>query len=596
MAATFLLLGSVSTVVFRALVVRDPMHGGWLIFVPLVLILLMLPLAPSAPELEGYEKGSAIGINILAPVTVLSVVFGAGAAWTVWAQGQVGAIKGGLTLLPTVNLMFETLLAYLGRTFVPARMSVSYTWSEYPNINTAGLIGAVAVCALLWIAVRLAGSLDRNRRLVAFGIFWYFIAFIPVSNLVPTSTKMADRYLFVPTVGAILAVLALCVSWVSVSRTRQLALCIGFLVVSITYGVWSYRRTQIWCGTNTVWNGTPQPDLSLWTAAVDVDRDDVFALRNLALTYLRLVPPQADKALEHLKHALQTAQANQSKIAGDKVLVLSPIHEALGDGYITRASQLAADKPGSEMWQQKKVAYANAVQHLKLAADSLSGFAPMDARLLSRLSEASEGQAEMDDQEALLTKPENRDSLLRERDELRGRSEEAMHRAQSILTAGGVTTLDPIYRMVMIGLGNIPFGRAAWAANGQEKAAYYQQALTQYQSAAALLPDDPRPVFYQGLCYERLTELAQSPEEKKAQFSLGQAALTKASTLTVDIPDYNPALPYRGMASLYAHINDFQSALTALRRAKQLDTTQSPDLDRDIRSLETYLAAQGKKP
>ena len=33
--------------------------------------------------------------------------------------------------------------------------------------------------------------------------FLVLVALIPVSNLVPTSTKMADRYLFVPTVGAV---------------------------------------------------------------------------------------------------------------------------------------------------------------------------------------------------------------------------------------------------------------------------------------------------------------------------------------------------------------------------------------------------------
>jgi tetratricopeptide (TPR) repeat protein len=219
----------------------------------------------------------------------------------------------------------------------------------------------------------------------------------------------------------------------------------------------------------------------------------------------------------------------------------------------------------------------------------------MDARVLSRLSEASEGQAQMNDQEFVSARPENRDPLMRERDELWGRSEEALRRAQAILTAGRVTAADPNYRMVMIDLGNIPFGRAAWAASVQEKVAYYQQAVLLYQRAAALLPDDPRPVFYEGLCYERLTELAQSPEEKKVRFSLGQAALKKASTMMLDTPDYNPALPYRGMASLHAHMSDFQAALAALKQAKQLDTTQSPDVDRDIQSIEAYLAAQGKK-
>ena len=209
LTAIFLVTAGVSAVVFRSLLLRDPAHGGWLILVPIALLLSMLALPPSAPKLAAFHDGSA-GIRVLGPpLVVLSVVSGAGSAWTFWAQSQVGAIKGGLTLLPTLNLTFEAMLAYAWKTFVPAYMSASYTWSEYPYVSLKGILGAALVCVAVWTAMRLAGAPDRNRRLTAFGIFWFLIALVPVSNLVPTSTKMADRYLFVPTVGATLALLAL---------------------------------------------------------------------------------------------------------------------------------------------------------------------------------------------------------------------------------------------------------------------------------------------------------------------------------------------------------------------------------------------------
>ena len=59
--------------------------------------------------------------------------------------------------------------------------------------------------------------------------------------------------------------------------------------------------------------------------------------------YLRLSPPEADKALTHLNHALQVSEASQRRIAGDKRLhSLTPVYEASGDGYYARASQLSA--------------------------------------------------------------------------------------------------------------------------------------------------------------------------------------------------------------------------------------------------------------
>jgi hypothetical protein len=418
---------------------------------------------------------------------------------------------------------------------------------------------------------------------------------IPVSNLIPTSTKMADRYLFVPTVGVILGLLALAAAFFPASRRRQSAVCAALVLVVTVYAACSYARTEVWCGKTTEWNGRPQADLSLWTAAVETDHENTFALTSLGLTYLRLSPPEADKALVDLNRALQIGETNQSRIAGDNRLILSPVYEGLGDGYLTQASELNADTIGSDAWKQKKEAYVNAVNYFGSASKAPSGFASSDARVLGRLAEACEGQAQIDAQELAAAVPEQRESLIRERDELRSKSDEYMREARQILAAGNVSSIDPNYRTVMIGRGNIIFGREVGASN-EEKVDYYHQALVRYQEAAALLPDDPRPLLYEGLCYERLTGIAQSPEEKRQQFVLGEAALRKAITLNVDSPDYSLALPYRALASLYAHVNDFQSVLDSLKKAQQADplNADSTHLDREIQSVEQYLADQRK--
>ena len=93
----------------------------------------------------------------------------------------------------------------------------------------------------------------------------------------------------------------------------------------------------------------------------------------------------------YLNRALQNGETSQSKIAGDNRLILAPVYEGLGDGYLAQASQLNADKFGSGVWQQKKDAYANAVKYFGLASKVPSGFASSDARVLSRFAEACEG-------------------------------------------------------------------------------------------------------------------------------------------------------------------------------------------------------------
>ena len=443
--------------------------------------------------------------------------------------------------------------------------------------------------------MRLSGALDRNRRLIAFGIFWFLIALVPVSNLVPTSTKMADRYLFVPTVGAILAVLALFAALIRSDRRKQIGLCAALVLVITAYTAWSYNRTEVWCGKTTMWKGRPQPDLSLWTSAVETNPEDTLALTNLSLVLLRLDPPQTEQALVHLNRALDVGEANQAKIVGNKELDLSSIYDGLGNAYFTQATSLGAVAPAAAGWQQKREAYVNAVKYLRMATQSPSGFASSDARVLSGLAEAYEGQAQMDTQELASAWPDRRDSLIRERDELRDESDTSMRRAREMLVAGRVSSTDANFRLVMIARGSVIFGRESGATN-EEKASYYRQALVLYQEAAAVFPDDPRPFLYQGLCYERLTGIAQSREEEQKDFTLGERALRTALTLRVDAQDYNPGMPYRVLASLYAHMNDFHSVLDSLKNAQQADPTspESAQVDREIQSVEQYLAQQGK--
>ena len=176
-------------------------------------------------------------------------------------------------------------------------------------------------------------------------------------------------------------------------------MCTALVLVGILYAAWSYKRTEVWCGKTTTLDGRPQPDLSLWTSAVETDPEDTFALSNLALVYLRFNPPKADQALVYLNRTLQLSQANQAKIAGGKQLDLSPIYQDLGEAYLARASGLAAGTPGSDVWRQRKEAYVESAKSFALASQNLSGFAPSDARLFSRLAEVYEGQAEMDAQD-----------------------------------------------------------------------------------------------------------------------------------------------------------------------------------------------------
>ncbi len=594
LTAIFIPVAAISAYVFHRLLENDPGHGAWLIVVLLVCALLSVAFAPTAAD---FLRKDGAGLRTLAPPFVaLSLVAGAGSAWTLWAQGREGAIKGALSWMQTLNAACEVVLAYAWKALVPLRMSASYSWGAVPAFSVQGLLGAFLLVALLWIGFRFAGSPDRNRRLAAFGIFFFLIALIPVSNLVPTSTKMADRYLFLPTIGVILVILAGMAGWCAGRRGRMAAVGAGLALLVVVFTAWSYARAEVWCGKTALRHGQPQPDLALWSAAVSADPDDSLARVNLGLAYLRLHPPDIDPALTHLHRALELIEANQSGLAAGQKLNSTPAYEGLGDAYLNRAIQDAADGPADPRWSARKQDYEEAVKNYELTFLAPSGFTRGDVGILRRYSDASEALAQMDQTE-LNQAGADREALLGERDRLRTGSEDALERARKLLLADGVPPTDPDYRMIVLQQGTIVFNREA-GAPVEEKSGDYQKALAHYQEAATLFPNDPRPLLDEGLCYERLAGLAHTDEEIKHQVALGEAALRKALTLSTTASDYSPATTYRVMASLYLHTGNYAAVLDWLQKARQTtqDSAERAVIDKDIQNIQGYLRPGQTKP
>jgi len=86
----------------------------------------------------------------------------------------------------------------------PRHLSVEYGVSTGASasmvVGMLLLAAGVAAIALAW----------RRAPAIALGLAWLLLMLAPVSNLVPIANAMADRYLYLPSVGALLALVALC--------------------------------------------------------------------------------------------------------------------------------------------------------------------------------------------------------------------------------------------------------------------------------------------------------------------------------------------------------------------------------------------------
>jgi hypothetical protein len=143
----------------------------------------------------------------------------------------------------TFLFMSWAALFYIKTMFWPSLLSARYPYGDTLEygvnervVNASPLILALMLAVALVIFVRaIAASNGRTRRtgrpsgsplreagdwlkLAALGLAWFFIGLLPVMNIVPISVLVADRYLYLPSVGWTFAAAA--VLWLVWGRER----------------------------------------------------------------------------------------------------------------------------------------------------------------------------------------------------------------------------------------------------------------------------------------------------------------------------------------------------------------------------------------
>lgn len=141
----------------------------------------------------------------------------------------------------------------------PAELSADYNPMKtlIPQRWTNGLLpGAVILAALVLLA--LAGA--RRSRAAAFGVVWMAVTLAIASGIVvPTGVLVAERLLFAPSIGFVLAVGA-AAAWIHArvarerTAARALGLILGLLLLTGAYR--SAQRQRVWKDNDTLFAQT----------------------------------------------------------------------------------------------------------------------------------------------------------------------------------------------------------------------------------------------------------------------------------------------------------------------------------------------------
>lgn len=117
-----------------------------------------------------------------------------------WVLHRWGGTGGDCLAPPLAHRLLRVLLnyvAYLAKTFWPAKLSVVYPMAALPSLWKSILAGAfllAVTAAVVWFG--------RRRRYLAVGWLWFGITLAPVIGLVQVgTTDIADRFMYVPQIG-----------------------------------------------------------------------------------------------------------------------------------------------------------------------------------------------------------------------------------------------------------------------------------------------------------------------------------------------------------------------------------------------------------
>lgn len=208
---------------------------------------ISLPLLLAAYEVYfGAREGLARKTLRLSPYFLLTAFFVAARFLVINRVSQTGWWGG--SPYHTGLTMMVVMLDYVKLLIAPVKLCAFYVTTIYASITTPKVL---ASAAFLLIAIAAVFFLFNRSRRASFAISLFLITLLPVSNIVPLRALMAERFLYLPSIGFCI-LLALGLERLSRARiklftfdARKLAIIAAAALV-IFYSVRTMMRNEDW--------------------------------------------------------------------------------------------------------------------------------------------------------------------------------------------------------------------------------------------------------------------------------------------------------------------------------------------------------------
>jgi Flp pilus assembly protein TadD len=180
------------------------------------------------------------------PVGIAALLAVGPIAMGLFAEGGISVDIEGDKRHYTIFTMFRVIPQYLGILLAPVALNNRYPLDVATRLGDWRVI--LGILILLGAAIFAIRAARRDCRWPVLCLGWFVLWWLPVSNILPTMTSMADRYLYLSAPGLFLA---LGIGLEKLGRPRQVhkvAVCVLMLL-----SLMAMQRTRVWQGPESLW-------------------------------------------------------------------------------------------------------------------------------------------------------------------------------------------------------------------------------------------------------------------------------------------------------------------------------------------------------
>jgi tetratricopeptide (TPR) repeat protein len=144
---------------------------------------------------------------------------------------------------------FRVTVTYLRLLFIPWNQNLDY---DYPVYNTLFQLPVFASLLFLILILVAAIRISSKYRLLAFGIFWFFLTLLPESSILPLADVIFEHRLYLPMLGYSISLVSI---MYYLFKNRSIKAMVVILLLTVHwYAISAYNRNFDWRNEFTLWN------------------------------------------------------------------------------------------------------------------------------------------------------------------------------------------------------------------------------------------------------------------------------------------------------------------------------------------------------